>query len=112
MLAQAPRYQVEGGSLAGKESSEAMSTISRTGMLGTQGAAKAQSSMVDPAALQPISHSDRRRVPAATIAAPTAAQTSLAPRFNASLFIDSSSCYNLGIYTPRPIVRFDAGRIR
>ena len=60
-------------------------------------------------------HPNRRRVLAgaaaiaATIAAPTAAHTSLAPRFNASLFIDSSYCYNWGIYTRRPIVRFGAG---
>src|SRR5260370_4829100 len=84
MLAQAAGYQVEGGSLAGKESSDVISTISRTGVFATHGAANAQKSMVDPAALHPISHRERRRVPAATSAAPTAAHTSLAPRFNAS----------------------------
>src|SRR5260370_21126213 len=60
MLAQAARYQVEGGSLAGKESSDVISTISRTGIFGTPGAAHAQNSMVDPAPLHPISHTVRR----------------------------------------------------
>ena len=70
-------YHVEGGSLAGKESSDEISTISRSSSPRTEGAAKAQSSMAQPAAPHPVSQSERGRVPVATMAVPTTAQSNL-----------------------------------
>ena len=57
---------------------------------GTAGAANAQTSIADPPIPQPASQSVRRRAPAATNAAPVAAQISLDALFNASLYIDAS----------------------
>src|SRR4030095_13364785 len=120
MLAQAARsgptgdYQVEGGSLAGKESSDEISTISRSGSSRAAGAANAQSSMVHPPIPQPASQSEFLRVPVATSAVPSSAQSSLDDRFNGSLYIGSLLHFlsQQSDYTQRPNVRFTASPIR
>src|SRR6476646_10369854 len=120
MLAQEARsgtardYQVEGGSLAGKESSDEMSTISRSSSSRAAGAANAQSNMVHPPIPQPASHSEFRRVPVATSAVPSNAQSSLDDRFNGSLYIGSllNFASQQSNYIQRPTVRFGARPIR
>src|SRR5947207_7836392 len=101
-------YQVEGGSLAGKESSDEISTISRSSFSRAAGAANAQSSMVHPPIPQPASHREFRRAPVATSAVPSNAQSSLDDRVNGSLYIGSLLNFRSqqSKYTQRPTVRF------
>src|SRR4051794_28035594 len=69
-----------------------MSTISRASISRAAGAAKAQINMLVPPIPQPASHKERLRVPAASNAAPVAAQISLDARFNANVYIDTLPC--------------------
>src|SRR4029077_11437407 len=70
-----------------------MSTISRAYTSSPAGAANAHRSILHPPMLQPVSHAVRRRAPAASMVAPTAAQSSLDPTFNLRLFIPSKHTF-------------------
>ncbi|MEO8593859.1 MAG: hypothetical protein ABI759_11105 [Candidatus Solibacter sp.] len=78
-MAQARRYQEEGGSLAGNESSDEMSTMSRSGSSAISGAANAHAINPVPASPAPVSQSVRREEPAASSAVPRVAHINLEP---------------------------------
>ena len=84
-------YYQPGESLAGKDSSEAISTISLGGSGAVRGGeAKAQYSRLNPLKPRPASSSDRRREATTMKAAPAAAKISRCAGVNVSVRMVSS----------------------